>query len=174
MKIFSTLMYCTTVISSAIFSTASWAQVSVQNPWVRATVPQQQATGAFFNITSAQAARLVQVQSPVSDLVEIHEMQMQGNVMKMRAVSGVDLPAGKAVEFKPGGYHVMLLNLKQQAKEGSAVPLTLVVEVIGKDGVKKRETVLVSAPVRALNSATHSTSLNTTSDPTLSAPAAAY
>lgn len=122
------------------------AQVSVTDPWVRATVPQQKATGAFMNINAASNARLIEARSPVAGVVEIHEMSMQDNVMKMRAVSGVDLPAGKTVELKPGGYHVMLMGLKQQVKEGESVPITLVIE--GRD--KKRETLEVQARVRAL------------------------
>jgi copper(I)-binding protein len=113
---------------------------------VRGTVAQQQATGAFMQLTSAQGGRLVSAPSPVAGVVEIHEMAMDGNVMKMRAVPGLDLPAGKAVELKPGGYHVMLMDLKQQLKDGETVPVTLVVE--GKDG--KRETLEVKAPVKAL------------------------
>ena len=85
----------------------------------------------------------------MAGVVEMHEMTMEGNAMKMRAVPGIELPPGKAVELKPGGYHVMLMDLKQQLKEGETVPLTLVVE--GKD--KKRETVEVKAPVRQLNAA---------------------
>lgn len=74
-------------------------------------------------------------------------MAMQDNVMRMRQIPALQLPAGKTVELKPGSYHVMLLDLKQQVKEGDTVPLTLVFE--GKDG--KRESVEVKAPVRALN-----------------------
>jgi periplasmic copper chaperone A len=126
---------------------AAQAQTTVKEPWVRATVPQQKASGLFAQIISAQGGRLVSVASPVAGVVEIHEMSMDGDVMKMRALSnGLDLPAGKLVELKPGGYHVMLLDLKRQLKAGDTVPLTLVVE--GAD--KKRETVLVQAPVRAL------------------------
>jgi len=77
--------------------------------------------------------------------VQIHEMKMENDVMKMRAISRLDLPAGKAVELKPGGYHVMLMGLKQQLKDGDTVPVVLVIE--GKDG--KRETVEVKAPVKA-------------------------
>lgn len=122
------------------------AQVTVKDPWVRATVSAQKATGAFMQITSVQDARLVGVSSPVAGVVEVHEMTMDKDVMKMRAVKGLDLPAGKNVELKPGGYHVMLMDLKQQMKEGDSVPVTLVVE--GKDG--KRSTIEVKAPVRAL------------------------
>ncbi|MFN5702078.1 MAG: copper chaperone PCu(A)C [Betaproteobacteria bacterium] len=125
---------------------AAHAQVTIGDPWVRATVAQQKATGMFAQVTSAQGGKLVAASSPVAAVVEIHEMAMENNVMKMRAVPGLELPAGKAVDLKPGGYHVMLMGLKQQVKEGEVVPVTLVVE--GKDG--KRESVEVKAPVRAL------------------------
>lgn len=132
----------------ALAAGAACAQVTVSEPWVRATVPQQRATGAFMNLTAPQGARLVEARSPVAGVVEIHEMVMENQVMKMRAIPGLDLPAGRAVELKPGGYHVMLMELKQQVKEGETVPITLVVE--GKD--KKRETVEVKAAVRPLTS----------------------
>ena len=125
------------------------AQVTVKDPWVRATVSAQKATGAFMQITSAQDARLIEASSPAAGVVEVHEMVMEKDVMKMRAVKGLDLPAGKTVELKPGGYHVMLMDLKQQMKEGDTVPLTLVVE--GKD--KKRSTIEVKAPVKPLTAA---------------------
>ena len=122
------------------------AQVTVKDPWVRATVPAQKATGAFMQITSAQDARLVEARSPVAGVVEVHEMVMEKEVMKMRAIKGLDLPAGKTVELKPGGYHVMLMDLKEQMKEGTTVPVTLVVE--SKD--RKRSTVEVKAAVKPL------------------------
>jgi copper(I)-binding protein len=128
------------------------AQVTVKDPWVRATVSAQKATGAFMQITSAQDARLVEASSPVAGVVEVHEMVMEKDVMKMRAVKGLDLPAGKTVELKPGGYHVMLMDLKEQMKEGATVPVTLVVE--GKD--KKRSTIEVKAPVKPLATANKS------------------
>lgn len=122
------------------------AQVTVKDPWVRATVSAQTATGAFMQITSAQDAHLVGVSSPLAGVVEVHEMVMDKEVMKMRAVPSLDLPAGKAVELKPGGYHVMLMDLKQQMKEGATVPVTLVIE--GRD--RKRSTVEVKAVVKPL------------------------
>jgi hypothetical protein len=125
---------------------AAMAQTTVKEPWVRGTVAQQKATGAFMHITSAQGGKLVSAASPVAGVVEIHEMAMDKDVMKMRAIPGLDLPAGKAVELKPGGYHVMLMDLKQQLKDGDTVPLTLTVE--GKDG--KKETLELKAPVKAL------------------------
>jgi periplasmic copper chaperone A len=122
----------------------AWAQTTVEKPWVRGTVPNQMATGAFMTIKSAQGGKLVSAASPVAGVVEIHEMAMAGDVMKMRAVPSLPLPAGKAVELKPGGYHVMLMDLKGQVKAGDHVALTLVIE--GKDG--KRETLEIKAPVR--------------------------
>lgn len=136
-------------VGLTLASAAALAQTTVKEPWVRGTVAQQKATGMFAQITSTSGGKLVSASSPVAGVVEIHEMAMDNNVMKMRAIPGLDLPAGKAVELKPGGYHVMLIDLKQQLKEGDTVPVTLVVE--GKDG--KKENVEVKAPVKALNAA---------------------
>jgi periplasmic copper chaperone A len=120
--------------------------LNVSDPWVRATVPQQSATGAFMKLTAPHDAKIVEARSPVAATVEIHEMSMQGTTMQMRAIGVLPLPAGKAVELKPGGYHVMLMGLKQQIKAGDTVPITLVMEAA--DG--KRETIEIKAPVRAL------------------------
>lgn len=137
----------TSIIAAALAAPAVHAQVTVSDAWVRATVPQQKASGAFMQLQAAQDSKLVSASSPVTPVVEVHEMAMQDNVMRMRQIPAVALPAGKPVSLKPGGYHIMLLNLTRQLKEGDTVPLTLVVE----DAAGKRETVAVSAPVRALN-----------------------
>ena len=129
----------------------AYAQVRVSDPWVRATVPQQQVSGAFMQLSSSKDMRLVEVRTPVAGTVEIHEMAMDKGVIRMRPVPGVDLPAGRTVGLKPGGYHMMLLDLKRQLKAGESVPLTLVLEA--KD--RKRETVEVKAAVRPLNTAAH-------------------
>lgn len=128
---------------------SAFAQTAVQDPWVRGTVAEQKATGMFAKVTSTPGGKLVAASSPVAGVVEIHEMTMVDNVMRMRPIAGLDLPAGKAVELKPGGYHVMLMDLKQALKAGDTVTVTLVIE--GKDG--KRENVDVKAPVRALGGA---------------------
>ncbi len=130
---------------SLTVSLAAQAQVTVKDAWVRATVAQQKATGAFMQLQSAQDAKLVAVQSSAAGVVEVHEMAMDGGVMKMRAIPSLALPAGKAVELKPGGYHVMLMDLKGQVKDGDTVPVTLVVE--GKDG--KRQSLDLKVPARA-------------------------
>ena len=134
-------------LSLTLATFAASAQVTVSEPWVRATVPQQKATGAFMKLQSAQDAKLISAKSPAAGIVEVHEMAMEGGVMKMRAVDGLALPMGKAVELKPGGYHVMLMDLKSQVKDGDAVPLTLTFET--KDG--KRQTLEVKAPARNMN-----------------------
>lgn len=117
----------TLAILLALSSGALCAQtVDVKDAWARATVPGQKATGAFMKITAKDGAKLVSVTSPVAGVAEVHEMKMDGDVMKMRAVAGgLDLPAGKAVELKPGGYHVMLMDLKAPLQKDSAIPITL-------------------------------------------------
>lgn len=138
------------IIASLIgLSATAWAQsttVKVEDAWVRGTVATQKATGAFMRLTPSANARLVSASSPVAGVVEIHEMAMENDIMKMRQVPGLDLAAGRAMELKPGGYHVMLMDLKQQVKGGESVPITLVFE----DDAKQRFTQEITAPVTAL------------------------
>ena len=140
------------LISTLLALTANaWAQapaaVDVKDAWVRATVAQQKSTGAFMQPTARADTRVVSVESPIAGVAQIHEMAMDKDVMRMRELkTGLPLPAGKAVELKPGGYHVMLMDLKGQVKAGDVVPLSLVLE--GQDG--KRTKLEVKAPVRAL------------------------
>ncbi|MEK8048841.1 copper chaperone PCu(A)C [Ideonella sp. DXS22W] len=136
-----------TLAALALAGLSASAQTTVQDAWVRGVVAQQKATGAFMQITSARGGKLLSASSPAAGVVEIHEMAMDGNTMKMRALTeGLPLPAGKPVALKPGGYHVMLMDLKAPLKAGDTVELSLVVE--GKDG--KKETVPVKAAVRAM------------------------
>jgi copper(I)-binding protein len=117
-----------TALLTAAFSCAALAQVAeVKGAWARATVQGQKASGAFMQITARENATLVSVSSPVAGVAEVHEMKMEGDVMKMRALDkGLALPAGKAVELKPGGYHVMLMDLKLALQKDTTIPLTLV------------------------------------------------
>jgi copper(I)-binding protein len=85
-----------------------------------------------MQLKSARGATLVAAESPAAGAVEIHAMRMEGNVMRMRAIGSLELPAGQTVELKPGGYHAMLLDLKAPLKKGDVVPLRL--KVRGKDG----------------------------------------
>lgn len=117
-----------TFLALALLCGAAHAQgVEVKDAWVRATVQGQHSTGAFMKLRASQDMKLVGISSPVAGVAEVHEMKMEGNVMKMRALSGgMDLPAGKTVELSPGGYHVMMMDLKAKLDKGSSVPLTLV------------------------------------------------
>ena len=121
--------------------------IEVKDAWVRGTVPAQRGTGAFMEITTQHAVRLLSVDSPVAASVEIHNMTMTNGVMKMFQVDGVDIPAGKTVKLAPGGYHVMMMGLKQQMKTGERVPLKLTFELADK----KRELVELSVEVRDIS-----------------------
>lgn len=123
------------------------SELSITAPWVRATVPAQKSTGAYMHLLSASGARLVRVSSPVAATVELHQMEMSGEMMKMRQVDGIELPAGKGVNLASGSYHIMLVGLKRQLKQGDAVDITL--QVLGKD--KKRENITIKVPVKPLN-----------------------
>jgi len=101
------------------------AQVQVREAWARPALQGQSATGAFMTLTAPDGARLIGASSPVAGVVEVHEMVMEGSVMKMRAVPAIDLPPGRSVELKPGGYHVMLMDLKRPLQAGERVPLEL-------------------------------------------------
>ena len=109
----------------SILASAQTAAVKVDGAWARATVQGQKGTGAFMTLTAKEGTRLVGVSSPAAGVAEVHEMKMENDVMKMRAVAGVDLPAGQAVSLKPGGYHLMLMDLKAPLQKDSTVPITL-------------------------------------------------
>lgn len=103
------------------------AQVTVTDAWARATIGNQKTAYAFLTVTSAKDAKLVGITSPAAKFIEVHEMKMEGNVMKMRAMEHLPLPAGKPVSLDPSGYHIMLLNTAKPLKEGDTVPLTLTI-----------------------------------------------
>lgn len=132
------------VVATLITSAACAQSVEVKDAWIRGTVPAQRATGAFMELTGKNNARLVAVESPAAGVVEIHNMSMKDGVMRMFPVDGVDVPAGKTVKLAPGGYHVMLMALKQQMKAGDSVPLKLTFELADK----KRETLDLAVEVR--------------------------
>lgn len=149
MKTTSIRLAAAMLIGFATFA-AQAANVEINDAWVRGTVPGQQATGAFMRITSQTDAAIVGASSPVAAVTEIHQMTMDGGVMKMRAIPRLPLPAGKTVELGPGGYHVMLIKLIQPLKKGDSVSLTLHVE----SNDKKVEKLEVKAEVRDLTAGT--------------------
>ena len=118
----------TLVFAATLMGGMAHAQsVDVTDAWVRTSVQGQKATGAFMKLTAKDGAKLVAASSPVAGVTEVHEMKMEGDVMKMKAVAGgLDLPAGKTVELKAGGYHLMLMDLKAALPKDSTIPLTLV------------------------------------------------
>lgn len=126
------------MVAGLAFSALAWGQgVEVKDAWVRATVPGQSATGAFMTLKAKSNTRLVGVSSAVAGVAEVHEMKMDGGVMKMRALEGgLALPQGSPVELKPGGYHLMLMDLKQPLKKDSTVALTLILR--DEKGVESR------------------------------------
>ncbi len=113
------------VLSFSALAKDNIADVAVKDAWVRTTVPGQKGTGAFMSLTAKSDLRLVGASSAVAGVTEVHEMTMNGDVMQMRAVAGVDLPAGKAVALQPGGFHIMLLDLKVALPKSATVPVTL-------------------------------------------------
>ena len=125
---------------------AAHAQVEARAAWVRGTVPGQTTAGAYMELTSDRRARLLGAESPAAGSAEIHEMTMEGNVMRMRAVPRLELLPGKTVELKPGGHHMMLVDLKRQLKKGDLVPIRLKVELSDKT----IRTIQVLAEVREL------------------------
>jgi len=111
------------------------APVEVKDAWVRTAVKGQSGTGAFMTLSAPSGSRLVAARTPDAGLAEVHEMKMDGDVMRMRPLSaGLDLPARRPVELKPGGYHLMLTQLKQPLPVGATVPITL--DFVDADGRK--------------------------------------
>lgn len=141
----------TMTLMAILTSGALHAQpVEVQDAWARASVAGQTASGAFMKLTARENVTLVGASSPAAAVVELHEMAMDGGVMKMRRLSsGVELPAGKTVELKPGGFHVMLMDLKSALVKDSKIALTLVFKD-GKGVQSQRE---IQLPVLAMGAA---------------------
>ncbi|HSV51653.1 MAG TPA: copper chaperone PCu(A)C [Burkholderiaceae bacterium] len=132
-------------------SAAAVPAVKVEGAWARASVQGQKGTGAFMKLTARDGTKLVGASSPAAGVAEVHEMKMEGDVMKMRAIAQLELPAGKTVELKPGGFHVMLMDLKAPLMKDSAVPLTLTFR--DAKGVESR--LNLSVPVSAVAPGEH-------------------
>ncbi len=136
------------IAAAAFLTSGAFAQnINISDGWVRATVQGQKATGAFMKITAIDQAKLIAGNSPAAGLVEIHEMKMVNDVMKMAALpNGLDLPAGKTVELKPGSYHIMLMDLKAPLAADSTVPVTLTFQ----DAKGHKTTQEMKLPVKSL------------------------
>jgi len=119
-----------TLIAAALPAFA--IDISIKNAWAKPTAPGQPVSGAYFDITAASDAKLIKVDSAAAGNVQVHEMKMDHGMMSMRPVDTLPLPKGKTVSLKPGGYHVMLMDLKQPLKAGDKLPMTLTIESAGK------------------------------------------
>jgi copper(I)-binding protein len=108
------------------------AQVTVDGAWARPTVPGQPVGGGYLVMTAAAGDRLVGGSTSAASRVELHTMAMKGDVMEMREVPAIELSAGRKVELKPGGLHLMFIGLKAPLKVGDKVPVTLKFEKAGE------------------------------------------
>lgn len=139
-------------VAALLASSATMAQTAspphAEAAWARPTVAGQGSGGGYVTIVGGSAAdRLVSASAPVAQAVELHTMEMQGDVMRMRQIPEVAVPAGAEVAFKPGGKHLMFVGLKQPLQAGASFPLTLRFEKAGEVTVQMR--VAVQAPAGA-------------------------
>ncbi len=111
--------------------------IDIGHPYARATAPGQPTGGGFLKLTNkGDADRLLSAAADVSTAVELHVMKMEGDVMRMRQVDAIDVPAGQTVELRPGGLHIMFVGLKAPLKEGERFPMTLRFEKAGEVAVE--------------------------------------
>lgn len=128
------LLFVATFASVASAHDYKIGSLEIDQPWTRATPPTARAGGGFLTITNKGTTpdRLVAVRSPASEKAEVHEMKMDGSVMRMRALeNGLEIPPGATVALKPGGYHIMLMGLKAPFAKDTKIPVTLVFEKAG-------------------------------------------
>ena len=131
------LGFCGSLMAQDVSKTVTTNAIKIENAYTRATAPGQQVAGGFMKIENKGTAdQLVSASSPVAGEVQLHEMSMDGNVMKMRQVKDIAVPANGAVELKPGGYHLMFLNLKGPFNAGQTVPVKLKFAKAGEIEVK--------------------------------------
>jgi copper(I)-binding protein len=123
--------------------------LEIGHPWARATPPTAPAGGGYLTIknTGTTPDRLVEVRSPAASSAQVHEMKMEGNVMRMRELAGgLEIAPGATVALAPGGLHLMLMGLKAPFKQGEKVPLTLVFEKAGSIDVELAITAMGATP----------------------------
>jgi len=135
------------VAAPAIAHDYKLGALQIGNPWARATPPTAPSGGGFLSITNTGTTpdRLVSAKSPAADMVQVHEMKMDGNVMRMREIEkGLEIAPGATVTLAPGGLHLMMMGLKAPFKQGEKVPVTLTFEKAGKIDVE-----LVVVPIGA-------------------------
>ena len=134
-------LLCATVAAFA----QSAPKLTIDHAWARPTVPGQPTSGAYMTLTAGEPLVLVGASTPAAGMAEVHQMKMEGDVMKMSGVDGLTLPAGKPVELKPGGYHIMLMHLHAPLQAGTNIPLTLTLKNASGAQVQVQASVPVSA-----------------------------
>ncbi len=145
MRLRPTLAAMLIACSAAAFAQAD--KLDVSNAWARPTLPGQTAGGGYLSIQNKGGAdKLLAASADIAKSVELHTMSMDGEVMRMRQLDALDIPAGKTVELKPGGLHIMFIGLKEPLKVGASFPLTLRFEKAGEVKVRMK---VASAPEAA-------------------------
>lgn len=137
---------CLTLAAAAAAVHAAGAPVAVQGAWARPIVPGQQSSGAYMTLTAREPLTLLGGETPAAGIVEIHQMKMEGDIMKMRAADAVPLVPGKPLQLGPGGYHFMLMDLQDPFKAGTQIPFTLRF----RDAKGKVSTLQLRVPVQAV------------------------
>jgi copper(I)-binding protein len=122
--------------------------LTIGHPHARPTAPAQPTGGGYMKlVNNGPADRLLAASAPVATSVQLHSMQMEGDVMRMREVDAIDLPAGKTVELKPGGLHLMFIGLKAPFVPGQKIPLKLRFEKAGEVSVEMTVDAAVAPPM---------------------------
>jgi len=140
-KVIKSVLLASAFVATTVFASGNEVKVGnlkIENPQARATVPAQNMSGGFMKIEndSTAADKLISASSSVSKSMELHTMSMDNNVMRMREVKSIDLPAKSKVELRPGGLHLMFIDLNKQLKAGDIIPVKLKFEKAGEVEVK--------------------------------------
>ncbi len=135
----------------SVMATAANGQdfVTIKDAWVRPTNPGQEVGAAYMTFLSAQDATLIRLESDVTKSVEIHNMSMENGVMKMRMMETLPLVAGKPYNLAPGGFHLMLFDLKKPLNIGTQVRFTLTFKSKNKHEFKQKINVMVQSSAKA-------------------------
>lgn len=147
-KLFNSLTMKNLVLASilATFAPFALADVTINEPWARATVPGQPVGAVYMKVSSSNAVRLVDIQADVAKDVQVHTMKMENGVMKMRDHGELEVPAGQTVALTPGGVHLMLMGLKKPLVAGE----TVTVKMTFQDAKNTKSTSTVTVPIRAV------------------------
>lgn len=150
-KVIGSVLLASAFIATTVFASGNEVKVGnlkIENPQARATVPAQKMSGGFLKIENKGGAdKLLSASSPASKTMELHTMTMDGNVMKMREVKTIEVPANGSVELKPGGLHLMFMDIKAPFKAGESVPVKLKFQKAGEVEIK--------VPVRDISGGGH-------------------